>query len=108
MCIASETAGARACAWSVPSFDRACEVLQWYLKRGDYDCCTGLCGLTDTYLGFPRSVMLDRRSAASMVAECASSRGAAGVSSATLALFVGAAPERDPSGARDEQHAGDR
>merc|ERR1712151_1213724 len=27
-----------------------------YLKRGDYDCCTGLCGLTDTYLSFPRQI----------------------------------------------------
>ncbi|CAK0880704.1 unnamed protein product, partial [Prorocentrum cordatum] len=31
-------------------------VLQWHLKRGDYDCCTGLCGLSDTYLGFPRQI----------------------------------------------------
>merc|ERR1712050_96457 len=37
-------------------FRRLPHVLQWYLKRGDYDCCTGLCGLTDTYLGFPRQI----------------------------------------------------
>merc|ERR1712060_773163 len=37
-------------------FRRLPHVLQWYLKRGDYDCCTGLCGLTDTFLGFPRQI----------------------------------------------------
>jgi len=37
-------------------FRRLPLILQWYLKRGDYDCCTGLCGLTDTYLGFPRQL----------------------------------------------------
>merc|ERR1712060_681927 len=37
-------------------FRRLPQVLQLYLKRGDYDCCTGLCGLTDTYLGFPRQI----------------------------------------------------
>eukprot|EP00439_Symbiodinium_sp_Y106_P034128 s7598_g4.t1 len=31
-------------------------VLQWYLKRGDYDCCTGLSGLTETFLRFPRQI----------------------------------------------------
>ncbi|CAE8626532.1 unnamed protein product, partial [Polarella glacialis] len=37
-------------------FKRLPNVLQWYLKRGDYDCCTGLCGLTDTFLSFPRRI----------------------------------------------------
>merc|ERR1712203_887049 len=37
-------------------FRRLPHVLQWHLKRGDYDCCTGLCGLTDTFLGFPRQI----------------------------------------------------
>ena len=31
-------------------------VLQWYLKRGDYDCCTGLSGLTETFMRFPRQI----------------------------------------------------
>ena len=31
-------------------------VLQWCLKRGDYDCCTGLSGVTETYLSFPRQI----------------------------------------------------
>mmetsp|Transcript_119963 Transcript_119963/g.233518 ORF Transcript_119963/g.233518 Transcript_119963/m.233518 type:complete len:1330 (-) Transcript_119963:135-4124(-) len=41
-------------------FRRLPHVLQWYLKRGDYDCCTGLCGLTDTFLGFPRQIDMSR------------------------------------------------
>mmetsp|Transcript_79043 Transcript_79043/g.183377 ORF Transcript_79043/g.183377 Transcript_79043/m.183377 type:complete len:988 (+) Transcript_79043:131-3094(+) len=41
-------------------FRRLPHVLQWYLKRGDYDCCTGLCGLTDTYLGFPRQIDMSK------------------------------------------------
>ena len=37
-------------------FRRMPTVLQWFLKRGDYDCCTGLSGVTDTYLSFPRQI----------------------------------------------------
>lgn len=37
-------------------FKRMPSVLQWYLKRGDYDCCTGLSGLTETFLRFPRQI----------------------------------------------------
>lgn len=36
-------------------------MLQWYLKRGDYDCCTGLSGVTDTYLSFPRQIDMGKR-----------------------------------------------
>ncbi|CAE7843473.1 UBP12, partial [Symbiodinium necroappetens] len=37
-------------------FKRMPSVLQWYLKRGDYDCCTGLSGLTETFMRFPRQI----------------------------------------------------
>ncbi|CAE7257314.1 UBP12 [Symbiodinium natans] len=41
-------------------FRRTPSVLQWYLKRGDYDCCTGLSGLTETFLRFPRQIDLSK------------------------------------------------
>ncbi|CAE7742965.1 gpmA [Symbiodinium pilosum] len=37
-------------------FRKMPSVLSWYLKRGDYDCCTGLSGLTETFLRFPRQI----------------------------------------------------
>ncbi|CAJ1400550.1 unnamed protein product, partial [Effrenium voratum] len=43
-------------------FRRMPNVLQWYLKRGDYDCCTGLSGVTDTYLSFPRQIDMGKYS----------------------------------------------
>eukprot|EP00434_Breviolum_minutum_P027080 symbB.v1.2.023948.t1/scaffold2232.1/size85206/5 len=43
-------------------FRRMPNVLQWCLKRGDYDCCTGLSGVTETYLSFPRQIDMGKYS----------------------------------------------
>lgn len=43
-------------------FRRMPNVLQWCLKRGDYDCGTGLSGVTETFLSFPRQIDMGKYS----------------------------------------------